>query len=263
MSHSSDRLSLRDRLLAGPVLGTFVSVGHAANVEILATQGFEVLCIDAEHAALGPAEVESLIRACDASGVPGLVRVSGVGAEVSRALDSGAAGVVVPRVETPEEAAAAVAAVRYPPVGSRGAGPGRASAYGSQLGSYLATANDHTVLVVQVETRRGLDNVEKIVAVDGIDVVFVGPGDLAVSLGVPGGSPEHTAAVERIVGAAAAAGVRTGIFCLDTDQVGRWAAAGVRLFLLGGDLLFLGNTASEMVAGARGKLSAVGTANHG
>ncbi|MTD54970.1 4-hydroxy-2-oxovalerate aldolase [Amycolatopsis sp. RM579] len=243
--------------MEGPVLGTFVSVGHAASVEILATQGFEAVCIDAEHAALGPAEIESLIRACDVSRVPSLVRVSGVGAEISRALDSGARGVVVPRVETAEEAAAAVAAVRYPPAGTRGAGPGRASAYGSALPRYLETANDDTVLVIQVETRRGVDNAEEIAAVEGIDVVFVGPGDLAVSLGVPGGSPAHSAAVERIIGAATAAGVLTGIFCLDSAQVERWAGAGVRLFLLGGDLLFLGSTASTVASDALRRLATV------
>ncbi|GAA1009739.1 4-hydroxy-2-oxovalerate aldolase [Acrocarpospora pleiomorpha] len=260
MPRPPQRDSLREALHRGPVLGSFVSLGHPASVEILASRGFQTLCIDAEHAALGPAEVESLIRAADAAGVPSLVRVSGVGAEINRALDSGACGVVVPRVETASQAAAAVAAVRYPPAGSRGAGPGRASAYGMSLAGYIASANDETLLIVQVETQLGLDNVAEIAAVDGIDVLFVGPGDLAVSLGEPGGSAAHSAAVEKIVDAARAAGVRSGIFCLDSEQVERWASAGVHLFLLGGDLLFLGSTASTAFDAAAEKLASIAAA---
>ena len=221
------------------MIGSFVGIGHPASVEVLAWAGFELVCIDAEHSAFGAADVESLVRAAAAAGARALVRVSGVGPEISHALDAGADGVVVPRVESAEDARACVSAVRYPPVGARGAGPGRAAQYGRDFAGYLARANDDVALVLQIETVRGLENVDEIAAVDGVDLIFVGPGDLAVSLGVQGGSDEHSAAVRRIVAAAREAGVDFGIFCLDPADVPTWTGEGARLVLLGGDLGFL------------------------
>jgi 2-keto-3-deoxy-L-rhamnonate aldolase RhmA len=189
--------SLRELLSRGPIAGTFVSIGHPAVVEALAWAGWELVCIDTEHAALGPSEVEALIRAADACGVRAIVRVAAIEPDIARALDAGAAGVIVPRIETPAEAARCVAAARYPPHGARGAGPGRASHYGTQLADRLANANSDTLLVVQIETALGTANAEAIAAVEGIDVIFVGPGDLSVSLGVAQASAEHAAAIAR------------------------------------------------------------------
>lgn len=240
-----------------PLIGSFVSIASPAVSEIMAAVGFDFLCLDSEHGAYTAAEIESCIRAGDVAGIPVLVRVSGPGPEIGRALDSGAAGVVVPRIETAEDAVAAVAATRYPPTGSRGAGPGRATRYGIEIGRYLAEANDEVVCVVQVETKEGLANLDAIVAVPGVDVVFIGPGDLSVSLGVASGSTEHLAAIHRIREAAAARGVPSGIFTLAGDAVGEWAAHGVRFFLVSGDLAFLATSARAAASSAVSALTAV------
>lgn len=238
-------MQLRTALAERSLVGTFIGIGNPTVVEILGRSGFEFLCIDSEHAPFSPTEIQELLRASDSVGVPAIVRVSGLGPEIGRALDSGAAGVLVPRVETAEQARAVVDAVRYPPTGSRGAGPGRAAAYGADIMGYLARADDEVAAIIQVETATGVENVEEIAAVPGLDMIFVGPGDLSVSLGVAGGSEEHTAAIRRIAAAARAAGVPLGIFCLTADAVARWAAEGATLFLLTGDLAMLADTGAR------------------
>lgn len=251
MGESSLRRTLNDR----PVIGSFAGIGHPAAVETLGWRGFELICIDSEHAALGPVTIERMIRAADVSGAHALVRVAEVGPEIGRALDAGACGVVVPRVETAEQAARCVAAVRYPPTGERGAGPGRVTGYAQHIAAYLSAANDDVVLVVQVETALGVRNAEEIAAVDGVDVVFVGPGDLAVSLGVAGGSAEHTETIERVFSATRRAGKLAGIFCLTAADLDRWVRFDTRLFLLGSDLGFLGQQAGSELASARDVLA--------
>lgn len=244
-------MQFRESLRGGPIVGTFVSIGHPTIVEILGRSGFEAVCIDTEHAPFSAPGIEELIRAADSVGVPALVRVSGVGPEIGRALDSGAAGVLVPMVESASQAAAVVAAVRYPPVGTRGAGPGRATAYGLDFAGYLGRANEEVAAIVQIETLAGVESAESILAVAGLDMVFVGPGDLAVSLGVAGGSPEHTAAIRRVVDAARAADVPVGMFCMTAEAVSQWVALGVTFFLLAGDLALLAQSGTGLAAAGR------------
>lgn len=252
---------MKSRIRAdAPLIGSFVSVAHPAVVEILAGAGFEFVCIDSEHGVFDPRDVEDMIRAGDAAGVPVLVRVPGVGPEIGRALDSGAAGVIVPRVESAADAVACVAAVNYPPHGTRGAGPGRASGYGRALGAYLGEANDLVACIVQIETQAGLDNLEEILAVDGVDLVFIGPGDLSVSLGVPGGTAPHEAAILRIHEAATARDIPTGIFTMTADDAHAWGAHGIGFFLVAGDLVFLASGAAATAAEVQ---AAVGSVREG
>lgn len=244
--------SLRSRLARGDtVIATFVGIGHAAAVEVMGWRGFEAVCIDSEHASLGPATIESMVRAADASGTEAIVRVAAIGPELGRALDVGACGVLVPHVDTAEQARQCAAAVRYPPVGERGAGPGRVTAYAQNIASYLGQANDNVTLMVQVETALGVQNAAEIAAVDGVDVIFVGPGDLAVSLGVAPGSEPHTAAISEVLKTAQDAGKVCGIFCLTAAAMAPWVEAGVRFFLIGSDLGLLGEAAQAQVAQAR------------
>ncbi|SCL26546.1 HpcH/HpaI aldolase family protein [Micromonospora inyonensis] len=233
-----------DRLLAGEItMGTFVGISSPATVEILARRGFDPVCIDSEHTALGPELIENMIRAADSFGVAALVRVPGVGPEIGRALDSGALGVVVPRVETPEQAQACVDMVRYPPQGQRGAGPGRSTAFGKDLVASVRESNSSVALILQVETELGLQNAYEIAAVDGVDMIFVGPGDLAVSMGVGMGSEKHTAAVAGILAEVKRAGKLSGIFSLTGGDLPHWRELGATFFLLSGDVSFLGEQA--------------------
>ena len=179
--------SLRERLRAGgPLVGTFLQAPTAVTAELVAGLGFDFTCVEAEHSAIGVETMQSLVAASLLGGAPALVRVRQNGpAEIGAALDAGAAGVIVPRVDSADEAAAAVAAGRYPPAGRRGVGPGRASGYGRTIPAYLAAANDQIAVGVQIESAAAVEQASSIAAVPGLDLLFVGPGDLAVSLGVP------------------------------------------------------------------------------
>ncbi len=221
-----------------PLIGTFASLPSPVSIEVLAHVGFDVLCIDGEHSALGPGELESLVRATVGGAAAPIVRVGMPGPEVAHALDAGAVGVVFPRVDSAATATECAAWTRYPPLGKRGAGPGRASGYGASSAEYLPWANDHVVAIVQIETFEGLEAADEIAAVDLVDAVFVGPNDLAVSLGTARGSAEHLAAIDRILAAAERAGKATGILC-SPSEVGAWLNKGVSLLLVRSDIALL------------------------
>jgi 2-keto-3-deoxy-L-rhamnonate aldolase RhmA len=242
---------LVDALRRGPVVGTFQVMPGPAVTEILVLAGADVVCLDAEHAALDIATLEHHVRAAESVGGTVLIRVPEIAAGLSRSLDTGAAGVVVPRVETAAQAAAAVAAVRFPPVGARGLGGGRAAAYGLELDDYRRRANNSLLLVVMVETRAGLENLEEIADVDGIDVLFAGPLDLASSLGVPVGGEVHEAAVRRIVDAGLAAGRHVGLLCTDAQEAARYAAIGARLLMVSTDAMALARACSQQFLDTR------------
>lgn len=236
------------------VIGTFAAIPHPVAIEVAAAAGVDFLCIDWEHAQIGRERIEDLIRAADVHRVPAMVRVPGHAPEaIAAVLDAGAAGVLVPRVSTAEQAAAAVQATRYPPVGLRGVGPGRAAAYGYRIPDYLAAANRNLLLAIQVETAEGLGNIEAIAAVDGIDLIFIGPGDLSVSIDAmgPANQKKLEAAIEAIAAAAVSAGRTVGIFRPSPDDVGRWAGAGIRFFILASDTMILGAGMSAAMKAAR------------
>jgi 4-hydroxy-2-oxoheptanedioate aldolase len=246
--------TLRQRIGAGEKLvGLFSSIGSPAAVEIVGGAGFDFLCIDSEHSQLDRAAVEELIRAADASAVPALVRVAGHHSElIASALDAGAAGVIVPRVGTAAEAAAIVKAFRYPPAGERGVGPGRASGYGYAIGPYLARANDTLLLAIQVETAQAVDNLDAILAVDGIDLVFIGPGDLSVSLGLfgPANAEKLGVVIEKIVAKAVAKGRAVGMFRFSPDDIAIWAKRGASLFIVSSDAFYLATGARTVATAA-------------
>jgi 4-hydroxy-2-oxoheptanedioate aldolase len=246
---TDDAITLRQLLREESiVIGTFIGLGSCAAVEVVAWRGFEFVCIDTEHAALNAETVEQLIRAAEGAGVPALVRVPGLGSDIGRALDSGAVGVVVPHVETAEDARSAVRAVRYPPDGERGVGPGRATRFAQYLNRYVETANDRLAVIVMVETVRGVENAAEIAAVDGVDVVFVGPGDLAASMAVSAGSDEHRAVIERVMRTVDASGKAFGIFSSTGDDIPKWASLGATFFIMASDYGLLGRFAESELA---------------
>ena len=247
--------TLRSRVLArGLTVGTFCGLGSPIAVEVIGGAGFDFLCLDAEHSPLDRGCLEGLIRAADVSGTPAIVRVPGNGSDaIATALDSGAKGILVPRVSTAEEAAAAVSAFRYPPQGKRGAGPGRSTIYGAKLMQYVASANDSLLLAIQVETAEAIENIESIVKVDGIDLIFIGPGDLSISLGLigPADQAKLTEVIEKIVGVCQKAGKAVGLFRLSSVDVLRWVARGVTFFIIGSDAMFLADGALSTATAAR------------
>ena len=225
------------------VIGTFAAIPHPVAIEVAAASGLDFICIDAEHSQIGRELIENLIRASDVHRVPAMVRVPGHAPEsIAGVLDAGAAGVLVPRVSTAAQAKAAVMATRYPPVGERGVGPGRAAGYGYRIPDYLKSANESLVLAIQIETAEGLANVEEIVAVEGVDVIFIGPGDLSVSLDAmgPKGAKKLDAAILKITKAARAAGKAVGIFRPGRFEDGMGTVAVFCFFLLACYTLFRG-----------------------
>lgn len=244
----------RARCTSGEVvIGTFAAIPHPVAIEVTAAAGVDFICIDWEHAQISRERIEDLLRAADVHHVPAMVRVPGHAPEaIAAALDAGAAGVLVPRVSTAEQARAAVQATRYPPVGSRGVGPGRAAAYGYGIPDYLAAANDQLFLAIQVETGEGLANIDTIAAVDGVDVIFIGPGDLSVSIDAmgPAGAEKLAGAIQTIATAALRTGRTVGIFRPSPDDIGKWRQSGLRFFILASDTMFLGASVAAAMKAA-------------
>ncbi|MDB5524652.1 MAG: 4-hydroxy-2-oxovalerate aldolase [Rhizobium sp.] len=236
------------------MIGTFAAIPHPVAIEVTAAAGVDFLCIDWEHAQISRERIEDLVRAADVHRVPAMVRVPGHAPEsIAAVLDAGAAGVLVPRVSTAEQARAAVQATRYPPIGARGVGPGRAAAYGYRIPNYLAEANENLLLAIQVETAEGLANIQAISAVEGVDVIFIGPGDLSVSIDAmgPAGAEKLNAAIEAIADAAKRAGRTVGIFRPSPDDIGKWVKSGINFFILASDTMFLGASVAAGVAAAK------------
>lgn len=193
------RNKLRTQILAG----TFLNLGSPTSVEIAADTGFDWLLIDLEHGSGSEADLRNMLLACRGSSAAPVVRIRSVAPDtVKFVMDSGAAGIMFPYVSTVEQAQQAVESIKYPPMGSRGvAGAIRATAFGRDWKQYFTEANDNSLVVVQIETPEAVDASGDIAAIDGVDVLFVGPLDLSVNLGCPGDftQPRFIAALKKVV----------------------------------------------------------------
>lgn len=244
-------VSFRARLKRGDaLLGTMVTLPTASTAEILADAGFDWLFVDAEH---GPLETRDLLGILQAVGhrVPCLVRVPSLDeAAIKKALDLGANGIIVPQVNTAQQAADAVRFARYAPAGSRGVGLARAHGYGFRFSEYVASANDEVCVVVQAEHELAVRNIESIVAVPGIDAVLLGPYDLSASFGKMGHihDPEVVAAIDHVTRICQSAGIPLGYFGVTADAVKPWIARGYSLIVAGVDVLYIGNGARRLLS---------------
>ena len=242
---------LRTRIRSEFLLGMFVNLASPALVESVGDTGYDLLLLDGEHAPFGVSELEALIRAADIANLPALVRVPELGSDIGRALDLGAAGVIVPRIDTAAQAAEVVSRVRFTPDGTRGGGACRACDYGNSIAAYLAQANDHLLAIVQIETLPGFQSVEEIAATPGLDALCVGPVDLSLAIGHPMGSPEHIAATKRVFAAAHANGLASIAVCLTAEDVFTMRAAGAGMAFFGMDRIFALNAMKEAVAAVK------------
>lgn len=246
--------SLRAKWAAGEAtLGLWSSLPSPGTVELLSRSGADYVCIDLQHGLADFADLASLLQAIGAGGATPLVRVAANEPwQIGKALDQGALGVIVPLVETADEAARVVAACRYPPDGIRSFGPSRAA---SVIGSLdPAVLGGEVVCFVMVETRRGLENVEAIAHVPGLDGIYIGPSDLAVSLGLSPrqrDAPEHRAAVATIRDACTAHGIVPGIHCAAGDAACNYVGEGFQLVTVTTDVLMLGRSAAQELERAR------------
>ena len=242
-------LEFRNRLRRGELLrGVLLNLPSAAVAEILAGAGFDWLFIDGEHGAIDTGELVAILQAVERD-IACVVRVPSLDvAAIKRALDMGAAAVMVPQVETAEQAAEAVRFARYAPQGDRGMGLARAHRYGFGFRDYVAAANDAIAVIVQAEHARAVENIDRIAAVPGLDAVFLGPYDLSSSLGHPGelDHPRVVEAIEHVTRRCQAAGMPLGFFGVDAGAVKPFIARGYTLICAGVDCLLLGQGARRL-----------------
>ncbi|HMJ01667.1 MAG TPA: aldolase/citrate lyase family protein [Conexibacter sp.] len=232
------RNATREKLERGEaVFGCFLRYPDAGLAELLALQGLDFVVFDGEHGTLAPRACEQLARAVELHGVTPSVRVEENRAvSILRYLDAGALIVHVPGVDSREDAVRAVRAVKFRPQGDRGLSASRASGFGARDGypAYIAHANRETQVIVHIESAAGVEAVEEIAAVDGVDVLLFGALDLSHDLGRPGEveHPELVACAERVAAAAAAAGKVLGAVSGDARGVRRWLDRGARYVLV-------------------------------
>ena len=236
-------MKLRAKLEAGrSVAGAFLGLRSPDAAEMLSQSGFDFLLIDAEHSNIGPETTLEMLRAIDRGRAAPLVRLAETSAaNVQWALDGGAEGILFPRIRTAQEVREAVALCRYPPGGIRGLGPGRAGGYGVNMLDYAASANKEIMVMIQVETMEAVENIEEIVAVPGVDLIFIGPGDLSQVLGFPG-EMHHPRILEigkQVMSACHKHAVHFGILALQEEPLAYWKQQGAQFFAIGTDALYL------------------------
>lgn len=239
------------------IVGYWVVIDSPVSTERIARVGYDYVCLDAQHGLLDYKGILAGMTAIDAGDASvGLVRV---GANdpflIGQSLDAGAAGVIVPLVNSAEDAARAVAAAKYPPVGIRSYGPMRSAL---RIGPTPAESNDATVVLAMIETPQGLENVEAIAATPGLDGLYIGPSDLRIAVG--GASPQDSsvddvfeAAVERICAAAKAAGITAGFHTPSGEVAAKRLGQGFTLATISSDLVHLELVAAAHLKAAKGE----------
>ena len=238
---------LKRDLAEGKVcLGATMTFHSLVVAEIMARVGFDWLWFDTEHTALMLENVATMLQATNGADVSTVIRVPwNDKTMIKRALDIGPDGILVPLVNSRQEAEAAVTAMKYPPWGERGAGLGRAQAYGMHMGEYLQSANDEVMTIVQIEHVKAVENIDEILAVEGVDAAFVGALDLSGSMGLLGQTdhPHVEEAVQTVLAASKSAGVSCGIVAIGPEQANRRIGEGFTSPIVGIDVLYLHGSA--------------------
>lgn len=243
------QLPFAERIRQGELLlGTVISVRSAEITEVFALSGFDWLFIDAEHGGFDPHDALNMLQA--AADCPCLIRVP-THDEVwlKKALDIGAAGIIVPQVNTAEEARRIIELCKYPPYGKRGMGVARASQYGLHLGEYIKSANSNTAIVLQAEHRDAADNIEDILQVDGIDAILVGPFDMSASFNKPGQTSDSQvlAAIDKVTKACQKANITLATAVAGVEDAKTYIEKGYKLVSIGVDTLHMISSAKNML----------------
>ncbi|HVL52734.1 MAG TPA: aldolase/citrate lyase family protein [Vitreimonas sp.] len=232
--------SLRARALSGETLvGAFVSLGSAASAELVGRAGLDWAIVDLEHGSGSESELLGQLHALEAAGTTPLVRPqSAERLRIGRALDHGAAGLMIPRLDTAAEVREALSWMRFPPAGARGVALlTRGAGAGAVAHGDVAGLNDPILGVFQVESPRAVENASEIAAIEGVDVLFVGPADLSHGMGMPGAfdAPAYREALGSVVAACRAAGKSPGILLRSPAELEEYVALGFRFLGLGSD----------------------------
>ncbi|MEO0637718.1 MAG: aldolase/citrate lyase family protein [Pseudomonadota bacterium] len=233
-----------------PIINAWLSIPSAYVAEGVGHQGFDSVTVDLQHGMMGFEMAVAMMQAISATPAVPLVRApSGEPEGIMHLLDAGAYGVICPMVSTAEDAANLVAACRYPPQGRRSFGPARGKLYGGE--DYFDKANDEILVIPMIETAAALDNLDAILSVQGVDMVYVGPNDLALDLGEhPGAELEESRtsqSIAHILARAKSAGVATGIFCSNGELARARIDEGFDLVTPGNDFnTLMGSLRSEI-----------------
>lgn len=252
MSRTKDKLGRNE-----PVLGGWLMTGSAAVAEIMTAEGFDFLGVDMEHTATGLEDFHHIALAAKGSGCDVLARLPSCDPVLAKkVLDLGAAGIIVPSVNSPEEAARSVAMARFPPDGIRGASLCRATGYGTDFAGYFRDHNRNVIVVVMLEHIRAVERADEILAVPGIDAALIGPYDLSASMNLAGqlDHPDVRAAQQAVLEACVRRKVAAGIHVVPVDpgEVRRRIDAGYRFIPCGIDTLFVREGCRRMLEAREG-----------
>ena len=245
---------VKEKLRAGePVFGTWLSMGDLFATRLLARAGFDWLTLDMEHSPIDWSDAAMLFAAVADAGCVPLVRVpEGNHHYIKRALDAGAWGIIVPMVDTVEQARTAIAAAKYPPQGNRSAGGGmHAMNFGASAGEYYDRANDEILVVLQTESPQGVRNAPEIYSLPGCDAIFIGPNDLRFQMRSPDGTfptdEAHAAMIDEVVRVGQDVGTPTGIHAMSSEEARQRVAQGMRFLAVGSDVKLLADGAAAVV----------------
>lgn len=249
--------NIKTRIRRGePVIGSWIALSDPYAVEAMANAGFDWLVIDTEHCPIGIEALRNILIATKGTLAAPVVRLMNNNPDYFKmALDLGAAGVIVPMVETVQDAQRALEASRYPPLGRRGCGPVRASDYFRQYDQYMERANDDILVAVQIETVQTLPVLDDILQVNGVDAIFVGPSDLGLSLtSLKDPRPTVESLMAEIFEKARHAGVPYGTLSATPEEFVNHVNAGATLLTIGGDLGFVLDGAAAAFSNTRALL---------
>jgi len=243
--------TLKQRLKQGDTLnGCWLSLGSSLTAEIVGRAGFDWVLIDLEHGVGTEKDVLCQLQALEHTAARVIVRVESLESQrIHRVLDMGAEGIMCPKITNPADARQVVKGIHYPPHGNRGiAQMIRASGFGQDFSQYYQESYETILGVVQIETLDVLNHLDEVAAIDGVDVLFIGPADLSMALGIFGqfDHPRFREALRETVNAAQKAGKATGIFFLDPDDYRTYHDLGIRLIACGADATFVADGARNL-----------------
>ncbi len=246
---------VKEKLANGePSFGTWLTLGDLYATRVLARLGFDWLTLDIEHSAIDWSRATMIFAAIGAAGCVPLARIpEGSHHYIKRVLDAGAWGIVVPMVDTVEQAKTAIAAAKYPPVGNRSVGGGMHSMnFSATAGEYYERANDEILVVLQTESPQGVANAEEIYSLPGCDAIFIGPNDLRFQMREPDGTfptpEEHEEAVQQVIAAGRKVGTPTGIHAMSVASAKERAEQGMQFIAIGSDLKMMAEQAKDVVS---------------
>ncbi len=241
--------SIKERLQRSETtVGVLMVLDHPGVAQVIADAGFDWIIFDTEHGHYSSPTLRTAMDAIGRTQVSPIVRVAGNDPILIKlALDLGPEGIVVPMVNSRQEARLAVAACKYPPTGIRGVGLGRATHYGGRFKEYIAQANDNILIVLQIEHVDAIKNIDEIVRVEGIDCLFIGVWDLSASMGIPGqvDDPQVLDAVDKVLKAGRDAGIPVGMWCKNEEHAANMAKRGMQFLAYTTDCGLLASAAEN------------------